>query len=121
MSIKSLKKIKPREIWLVKLSIKSNDTIGHETQKTRPCLVIANCSDAKMITVIPFQSNLRVLNLPNTHLIKKSQKNGLKNDSAAVIFQIRSLDYKRFNNLIGTIEKKDLIKIKTLLKDYFKI
>ena len=69
-----MSKIKSKEIWVVKLSIKFKDTIGHETQKTRPCLVIANCPEAKMITVIPLQSNLSALNLPHTLLIKRSQK-----------------------------------------------
>lgn len=116
-----MQQIKTGEIWWVKLHVTSYDTIGHETKKTRPCLVIANCIKAKLITVVPFQSNLGVLNLPYTHLVRSSQKNKLRNDSVAVIFQIRSLDQKRFHSLNGIIDHKDLIKVKTLLKDYLKI
>ncbi|KKM16129.1 hypothetical protein LCGC14_1688930 [marine sediment metagenome] len=55
MPTKYLKNIKPGEIWIVELSIMADDTIGHETQKTRPCLVIANNPVANMITIIPLQ------------------------------------------------------------------
>ena len=121
MPTKHFQNIKPGEIWIVELSIRADDTVGHETQKTRPCLVIANSPVAKMITVIPLQSNLDTSNLPYTHLIKKSQKNKLKYDSVAVIFQMRSLDLKRFRIFIGITDDKDLIKIKTILKDFLNL
>jgi mRNA-degrading endonuclease toxin of MazEF toxin-antitoxin module len=121
MPTKYLKNIKPGEIWIVELSIRAGDTIGHETQKTRPCLVIANSPVANMITIIPLQSNLDTVNFPYTHLIKKNQKNKLKNDSVAVIFQIRSLDRKRFRNFTSIIDDRDLSKIKTILKDFFQL
>ena len=121
MSVKQLKNVKPGEIWIIKLSIKTEDTIGHETQKTRPCLTLANHPEGKMITMIPLQSNLNALNIPYTYLIKVNKKNRLKNDSVAVVFQIRSLDYKRFQNKIGLIEEKDLAKIIALLRSYLNL
>ncbi|KKL56662.1 hypothetical protein LCGC14_2243140 [marine sediment metagenome] len=116
-----MREIKSGEIWIVKLSIKAEDTIGHETQKTRPCLVIANSQIVKMITVIPLQSNLRVLDLPNTYLIRCNRKNALKNDSVAVIFQLRSLDYKRFRNKTGVLDNNDLNKIKFILRGFLNL
>ena len=74
MPTKYLKNIKPGEIWIVELSIRAIDTIGHETQKTRPCIVISSNSVANTITVIPLQSNLDTANFPYTHLIKKTKK-----------------------------------------------
>ena len=121
MPVKQMKKIEPGVIWIVILSIIIDDTIGHETQKTRPCVVVANCPEAKMNTIIPLQSNLGTINLPFTHLIKKTQKNKLRNDSVAVIFQIRSLDYVRFLNIVGTMESKDFEKIKILIRDFLKV
>lgn len=109
--------IKPGEIWWVDLSSDINDTVGHETQKTRPCLVIANCDDTKFLIIIPFQSNLDANRLPHTFTVKKHQKNGLKNDSVATIFQMRSIDYIRIRNYSGTIRNEELIKIKNIIKD----
>jgi mRNA interferase MazF len=118
MPTKNLQNIKPGELWWVELS---DNTVGHETQKTRPCLVLANSTEGKMITIIPLQSNLGSAKIPNTYLIKKNQKNKLKNDSVAIIFQIRSLDYSRFKIFIGNIDNKELNRIRTLLKYFFNL
>ncbi len=114
-----MREIKSGEIWWVELSYKDRNTTGHETKKNRPWLLIANCKEAKMGTGIPFQSNLRALNLPFTHLVRKTQKNKLNKDSVAVIFQIRSLDYGRFLNMVGTIDINDFKKIKILMREFF--
>lgn len=121
MTNRNLEKSKPGDIWWVKLTIQSSDTVGHETQKNRPCLVVANNPKTQLITIIPFQSNLDAINLPYTYLIKKHQNNGLKQDSVAVIFQLRSLSYIRFQNFCGTIKPSDLRKIKDLIKDYLQL
>ena len=117
MAKRKYETIKTGEIWWVDLSSDLNDTIGHETQKTRPCLVIANCKDTKFLIIIPFQSNLDANRLPHTLTVKKHQNNGLKNDSVATIFQMRSIDYIRIRHYCGTIINKDLIKIKNIIKD----
>lgn len=117
MTKKIYEKIKTGEIWWVNLSSNLDDPIGHETQKTRPCLVVANCKETKFLIIIPFQSNLNVSRLPHTLTIKKHQNNGLKNDSVATIFQMRSIDYKRIRSYSGTIRNNDLIKIKNIIKD----
>jgi len=117
MTKRKYETIKPGEIWWVDLSSKAKNTIGHETQKTRPCLVVANCNETKFLIIIPFQSNMDANRLPHTHIIKKHQKNGLKNDSVAVIFQMRSIDYIRIKSYSGTIFNEDLNNIKHIIKD----
>ena len=109
--------IKTGEIWWVDLSSNLNDTIGHETQKTRPCLAVANCKETKFLIIIPFQSNLDANRLPHTLTIKKHQNNGLKKDSVAIIFQMRSVDYMRIRSYCGTISNQYLFKIKNIIKD----
>jgi len=109
--------IKTGEIWWVDLSSNLNDAIGHETQKTRPCLVVANCKETKFLIIIPFQSNLDANRLPHTLTIKKHQKNGLKNDSVAAIFQMRSIDYIRIKSYSGIINNQDLFIVKNIIKD----
>lgn len=117
MTKRKYETIKTGEIWWVDLSSKINDTIGHETQKTRPCLVVANCKDTKFLIIVPFQSNLDANRLPHTLTIKKHQKNGLKIDSVAAIFEMRSIDYIRIRSYSGTIGNTDLFKIKNIIKD----
>jgi mRNA-degrading endonuclease toxin of MazEF toxin-antitoxin module len=121
MPVRDPTKIKPGEIWWVELSIKENSTVGHETKKTRPCLVLANCPEAKMITSVPFQSNLEALKLPYTQLIRKNSRNKLKNDSVLIVFQMRSLDYLRFRSRIGVINEKELKRIKSLVREFLNL
>jgi mRNA-degrading endonuclease toxin of MazEF toxin-antitoxin module len=115
----SKRNMKAGEIWIVELSSKSSNIIGHELAKTRPCMVVVNNLFAKLATIIPLSSSKNTLKLPHTILIKRNSKNQLNNDSVAVIFQLRSLSYDRFHKQIGVMEKSDLEKVKLLIKDYF--
>ena len=108
-------------IWLVELTKTPDDTIGHEQDLTRPCLVIANLPNIKMTTIIPLTSKLHANKLPHTYLVKKNTKNGLTTDSIALIFQIRSLSYERFITYKGEIDKQDLNRILEILKQYLRI
>ena len=110
--------IKAGEIWWIDLSGKNRDTVGHETRKVRPGLVIGNCIETTMLMIIPFQSNLDAKRLPYTYTVKKQLENGLEKDSVAVIFQMRSIDYERIKKYSGVIEATDLGRIKNIIKDY---
>ncbi|MFW9970465.1 MAG: type II toxin-antitoxin system PemK/MazF family toxin [Candidatus Odinarchaeota archaeon] len=116
-----LDKMQPGEIWWVELSISSTDSVGHETKKKRPCIIIVNNPQIHMTTVIPLTSNLNAINIPDTYLIRKNSKNGLKQDSIALIFQLRSLSYNRYENQTGIISDTDLKYIKNLIKNYFNL
>lgn len=121
MSTERLRKINAGEIWEVRLSISSTDTIGHEQSKDRPCIVIVNNSHIKMTTIIPLTSKLKTRHYPDTYLIKKGSVNKLKNDSIALIFHIRSLSYERFLHYIGKLNINDLKTIKSRIKNYFEL
>ncbi|MFX1470851.1 MAG: type II toxin-antitoxin system PemK/MazF family toxin [Promethearchaeota archaeon] len=119
MPSKQLIKLKPGEIWWVELSISATDSIGHETKKKRPCIIIVNNPQIQMTTIIPLTSNLSAKNLPDTYLLKRDSQNGLKSDSIALVFQLRSLSYKRYEDKTGIINNTDLKNIKNLIKNYF--
>ncbi len=121
MSTEHLKKIESGEIWEVRLSISSTDTVGHEQSKDRPCIVIINNSHISMTTILPLTSKLKVNNYPDTCLIKKDGENKLKHDSVALIFHIRSLSYERFLHHIGKLKINDLMTIKSRIKNYFEL
>ncbi|MBA7592259.1 hypothetical protein ES708_34437 [subsurface metagenome] len=121
MMTQHLKKIKSGEIWEVRLSISSADTVGHEQSKDRPCIVIVNNPHISMTTLIPLTSKLKTQHYPDTCLIKKGKDNKLKHDSVALIFHLRSLSYKRFLHYIGKINVNDLKTIKSLIKNYFEL
>lgn len=121
MTTQHLKKIESGEIWEVRLSISSTDTVGHEQSKNRPCIVIVNNPHISMTTIIPLTSKLKTKYYPDTCLIKRGRGNKLKNDSVALIFHIRSLSYERFLHYIGKLSVDDLKTIKLLIKNYFEL
>ena len=100
------------EIWFVELP-KSNE---HEQSGLRPVIVISEV-DAGMVLIIPLTSNIQALRYANTIQVKPTKTNGLKENSIALIFQLRSIDRKRLLEKIGTLEKEYQEQINKMLKN----
>ena len=91
---------------------------GHEQGGERPAIVIKVLNELNMSIIIPLTSNLEKLNLPYTVRINKSNITNLKEDSVALIFQIKAIDNRRIlSSEIGKLEEKQINKIKTIIKD----
>lgn len=103
--------MKKGEIWLIEIP-SSN---GHEQAGTRPAIVLSHV-EANIVIIIPLTSNLQALRFPHTIEIKPSNKNGLKEISVALVFQIRAIDNKRIKNKIGEIEKPLLNELNIIIK-----
>jgi mRNA interferase MazF len=98
------------EIWLVNL----DPTIGAEIQKTRPAIVINSDLIGKLPLklVVPltdwkpyFASNL-------WHIyVEPTATNGLTKQSAADVFQLRSVDERRFVRQFGVLSTIELQEI----------
>jgi len=99
------------EIWFVELP-KSN---GHEQSGLRPVIVI-NEVDAGMVLIIPFTSNIQALRYTSTIQVKPTKTNGLKENSIALIFQLRAIDKKRLLEKVGTLEKEHQDQVNKVLK-----
>lgn len=99
------------EIWLVELP----RTNGHEQTGTRPVIVLKE-TEADIVIVIPFTSNLQALRFPHTLEIKSSKENGLKDISVALVFQVRAIDRKRLVKKIGKLSEKSSGKIGSMLR-----
>ena len=105
------------EIWEVTLV----DATGHEQAGTRPVIVIAVHIQARLCTIIPLTSNLDYTRFPYTFRIMHTPNNGLSNDSVALIFQIRSLDFERFLYRRGYLESDIFTRVKMIVKQYLQI
>lgn len=110
-----------KELWIVELSISPTDAIGHEQMKRRPCLVIKANPSVELATIIPLTSQVKTQNFPDTIFIPKTNYNCLEADSIGLVFQIRSLSFKRFRKFIGEIENEVFEKIRILIRDYFEL
>jgi mRNA interferase MazF len=73
-------------------------TVGHETRKTRPCLIVssnANNVVRQMVTVVPLTSNLT--RTRRIEVVIPKSRSGLPKDSKALIPQMRGVSCLRLS------------------------
>lgn len=96
-----------------------NPTIGAEINKVRPCVVVSPDEMNNVLStvmVVPLTST-PPRSLPTRVLIKPTAKNKLKNDSYAVLDQLKTIDKRRVIEDMGVISEKEKLDITdTLLK-----
>src|SRR6056297_3798218 len=95
---------KKGEIYLVNF----DPTIGHETKKKRPAIIISNNIHnqfSPLVTIAPLSSNIK-----NVYPFEVFISRGLANlaaDSKIMIIQLRSVDKKRLIKKIVFIDKQE--------------
>ena len=95
--------MKRGEVWLVNL----DPTIGAEIQKNRPCVIVNQDALAKLPLkiIIPLTSwDERFANAPCHVKVNPTRQNGLKNESSADTFQVRSISEKRLVKKFGLLD-----------------
>ncbi len=97
------------EVFLINL----DPTIGHEIQKTRPCLVISpDEMNENINTVIIAPMTTRSHEYPTRINVKFQGKNGW-----IVLDQIRTVDKRRLVKRLGKIDKIVIQKVKDVIKE----
>jgi len=87
--------------------VRLEPTVGAETQKIRPCLIVQNdiMNQYGLLTiVIPFRSGYK--QAPYIVNVEASSTNGLDKDSFIDVGQIRAVDHSRILGLVGEIENQ---------------
>lgn len=95
--------MKRGEVWLVNL----DPTIGAEIQKNRPCVIVNQDALAKLPLkiIIPLTSwDERYAKAPWHVKLNPTRQNGLKNESSADTFQVRSISEKRLVKKSGLLD-----------------
>jgi mRNA interferase MazF len=111
--------MKQGDIYIASL----NPVIGHEQEKTRPCVIVqCNILNAFLNTIIvaPITSSVPDKNYPNTVFIKKNNF-GLNKDSVIKLEQIRCVDKSRLIKKIGNLSNIEINKIKKSICSVFEI
>jgi len=97
------------EVFLINL----DPTIGHEIQKTRPCLVVSpDEMNENINTVIIAPMITRSHEYPTRINVKFQGKNGW-----IVLDQIRTVDKRRLVKRLGKIDKIVIQKVKDVIKE----
>ncbi|MEK6843311.1 MAG: type II toxin-antitoxin system PemK/MazF family toxin [Candidatus Micrarchaeota archaeon] len=105
------------EVWEADLKGAS----GHEQKGIRPVLLWRDLDHVKIVIVIPLTSNLNGNQFPHTNLICATIKNGLKNDSVALIFQVRAIDKIQLKRRIGELERHDIEAVAEIMKEMLRL
>lgn len=101
--------MKQYEIYLVNL----DPTIGHEIQKTRPCVIVSPDEMNKHIgTIIIAPMTTKSHNYPTRLKINLQNKKGW-----IVLDQIRTIDKQRLIKKVGEIDENNVIKIKEIIME----
>jgi len=103
--------VKRFEVYLINL----DPTIGHETKKTRPCLIISpNEMNQHISTAIVAPMTAKGRKYPTRVSCSFQGKKG-----QIVLDQIRTVDKNRFIKLLGTISKSSQEKTIKILQEMF--
>jgi mRNA interferase MazF len=100
------------------LSLNLNPTVGHEQSGSRPCIVVSipavgkqRSKDLGIMIIVPLTSRPKnwwtVVPVPI--------QTGLTNDSYALCHQIRAVSTKRIRDVSGSVNEKELAKIRLVL------
>ena len=104
------------EIWWVNL----DPTVGVETQKTRPCLVVSSdtLNKGQMVFIAPFLKGTQ----PRFYAVnvEPSKVNNLDIERRVDLRQMRSVDKMRFKQKLGRLEEKYHASVNKALDILFK-
>jgi mRNA interferase MazF len=98
------------EVWLVDL----NPTVGQEMQKTRPVVIIStNDVDTVALRIIVPITSWQEKFAQRLFMVRiiPTQDNGLSQESAGNVLQVRSLSNQRFIRRLGLLEAEPLKEI----------
>ncbi len=103
------------EIYLVAF----DPTVGHEIQKTRPALIIQNdvSNEHSPITIVAaISSHFGTSPRPREVPLPTGGRSGLKQPSAVILNQIRSIDRLRLEKRLGAVDAATMRKVDDALK-----
>ena len=106
------------------ITVNLDPTLGSETEKIRPCIIVTNNvynERIPVIQVVPVtEFNDKKSRIITNVVIEPTKQNGLSKLSVADCLQTRPIDYKkRLVDIIGILSFEDLLKIDKAIKIVF--
>ena len=109
------KEVAPRrgQVWVVHF----DPTVGHETKKTRPALVIQNDIGNRHspVTIVAAITSATGGKTYPTEVPIRAGEAGLTADSLILLNQIRSIDKQRLMKRLGTLEAEAMVRVDSAL------
>lgn len=104
------------EIINVNLGIPPKEIKGHEQGMERPCVVIKSFNNLDLVVIVPLTTKEAKYSLFTIVKIPKGTA-GLTADSYALCHQIRTISFDRITSKRAKLDKKDILKIHSVLID----
>lgn len=105
------------DVCIVDLSLGA----GREQHGRRPAIIISEAIAQSIVAVIPLTTNTEALRFPYTLAILSNTRNGLSQESIALVFHIKSVDISRIVSHVGRIDTSIQGKVDYLLKKFLKL
>lgn len=104
------------EIINVNLGIPPKEIKGHEQGMERPCVVIKSFNNLDLVVIVPLTTKEAKYSLFTIVKIPKGTA-GLTADSYELCHQIRTISFDRITSKRAKLDKKDILKIHSVLID----
>lgn len=103
------------------VNVDLNPTIGSEISKVRPCIVVSpdEMNNSLNTVIVAPLTSTQPRSLPTRILIRPSKNNKLKNNSYAVLDQIKTIDKRRIIEDWGTITHAEKLNLTDALMELF--
>jgi mRNA interferase MazF len=84
---------------------------GHEQAGRRPAVVLQDdgyAGSSPLVLVVPLTGAPSAARFPGTVPVKATAQSGLRQDSVALVFQLRAADRRRLQEKIGSVTPEEL-------------
>jgi mRNA interferase MazF len=92
---------------------------SHEQHGYRRAVVLQDMTEhanLSTIVIVPTTSNLRAARLGGSTIVRRSVENGLDCDSVLLVHQIRALDKRRIDQVVGQLSTEDIVALENSLR-----
>ena len=93
-------------------------TNGHEQAGRRPAVVLQDeiyGGQLPLVLVVPLTGAIAATRFAGTVKIAPTQQNGLRQESVALVFQLRAIDRQRLRDRVGSLSPEDLVAVFNML------
>lgn len=98
--------------------------VGREQFGTRPAIVLQDkqaSANLATVVVVPLTGNASAARFPGSFVISPDARNGLDVPSVVLTHQIRAIDKKRLQNVIGRISANDLANLENEVRKLLRL
>jgi len=88
---------------------------GHEQKGPRPGIIIGSANG--LVTMVPLTSQITRAAFSHTEVIAPTKGTGLRTESVALVFQMKSMDRTRLKRKLGSISEEDMRRIDGQISD----